>query len=1354
MRKKLSVVLVVAFLLTIVSFALALPIYSSDVQLMRALSIVSFSDFDVTSLSLLREYDILLKSRRFVPSPGISKIARLKIGSRFSERAHVLIQFKHIPNSIERKTLTDNGVRLLAYIPNKTWFASISTADPVDIAKLPFVRSVELVLPEDKISPHIRKSGVGPWATNHDGTVNLIVVFFGDVSEREAQRILRRYGTNIQGPGMLNDYTITAFGSVIQSFANEDAVQWIDEAPPPDADNSDGLRARIDVNNVQVAPYNLNGSGVVIGQWESYHPYNHTDLQHGFRKIADPDYTGQGRHATRVAGVFGGDGTLSGGTYRGVAPNVDWVSYSTQDDDLEPEEHYDAINIYGIDLSQNSWSRSYSTESAFQSYRGNYELRSAKYDNITIGAYGKRIPIIFAVGNAITYILAYGWIGGLFNSVMPPGGTAKNTIAVANIDSDSDRLPTQTGWGPTDDGRLKPDLVAPGSENSPVYSGDEWNASESIWITDRISGNDTYHGAYGTSYSAPAVSGSVALMIQAYRMTHNNTDPLPSTIKAILIETARDVNATGPDYRTGYGIINVTAAIDLIRSDNMINNVIVEGVILASGQTAYQTDYYSILVPEGQPELKVTLVWDDYPGTINAAKELVNDLDLILIAPNGTVYYPWILDPANPSNNATTGEDHTNNVEQVKITNPAAGKWSVRINGTNVPNPKQRYSLVCNNLDWNIENVDSVEVYWTSIAIDSLTNNPHIAYATSFPDYELKYAYFNGSAWNVQTVDSYGVVVGEGASIALDSLGSPHIAYFNATGLSGHLKYAYKDASGWHIETVDTQGQNRYFASIALDSWDNPHISYLDEVGGPYNDTLKYAYKDASGWHLQTIGTSRGRFNSLALDSSDKPHISYRYYPKMYMALEYAYFDGASWNFDTVENLTGVGWTSIALDSSDEPHIAYHDFWTNKDLKYAYYDGSAWNIKIIDSAGDVGYGCSLGLDAFDYPRISYLDHTNRDLKYAYRDGLMWNNKTVDSTGDVGDRGSIALDASGVPHISYADYTNNKLKYARGGGLTHHYGLIFARYHFETGTFAGWDFSSSTNGTQSGTIYYYGDPAAEWNSNIISGASALSGSYSARLFADFWQHTGAVGPWRVDAAINRTVNRAGASILRATLKFDDIQGSGGIGHSYFGIYVFNALNTSKRVFYGFSTTGDYGDIRYTVNPGELVNFERNIVTDYFNKYGENLPDQIMIRLLSSADYAEGNGERRTTDVIIDDILIVALRDMAITSVTPFKTVVGQGYFMSINITVENQGDFTETFSVTTYAKTNIIQTKTINLTSGDSTTITFTWDTTGFAKGNYTIKAHKGICLACSRRNRHNRQHLHRWHSKGYCSRRR
>jgi hypothetical protein len=92
------------------------------------------------------------------------------------------------------------------------------------------------------------------------------------------------------------------------------------------------------------------------------------------------------------------------------------------------------------------------------------------------------------------------------------------------------------------------------------------------------------------------------------------------------------------------------------------------------------------------------------------------------------------------------------------------------------------------------------------------------------------------------------------------------------------------------------------------------------------------------------------------------------------------------------------------------------------------------------------------------------------------------------------------------------------------------------------------------------------------------------------------------------------------------------------------------------------------------------------------------------------------------VAVSGIAYVTFHCVSVTNVTTSKTIVGQGYGASVNITVENQGNYTETFNATAYANTKAVKTKTVTLTIGNSTTITFTWNTTGFAYGNYTISA--------------------------------
>jgi methionine-rich copper-binding protein CopC len=282
---------------------------------------------------------------------------------------------------------------------------------------------------------------------------------------------------------------------------------------------------------------------------------------------------------------------------------------------------------------------------------------------------------------------------------------------------------------------------------------------------------------------------------------------------------------------------------------------------------------------------------------------------------------------------------------------------------------------------WHQETVDSADTVgqYTSIALDD-NNYPHVSYYEDTND-DLKYAYKDGSGWRLETVDSDGDV-GSYTSIKLDVSGYPHITYFDGT--NGCLKYAYKDGSGWHSESIERIGGGDAWTSLILDSSGHPHVSYF------YADSwdLRYAYKDGSGWYIETVESSGapGYYSSLALDASGHPHIAYQKGNEAVGGptrdIKYAYKDAGGWHIELVDDYGFAYWPSIALDRSGYPHVGYWDG-SNKYPRYAYKDGSGWHKETVPDGYYSGEFMSIALDVSDNPRMTYYISIGDDLKYAW-----------------------------------------------------------------------------------------------------------------------------------------------------------------------------------------------------------------------------------------------------------------------------------------------------------------------------------------------------------------------------------
>lgn len=260
-------------------------------------------------------------------------------------------------------------------------------------------------------------------------------------------------------------------------------------------------------------------------------------------------------------------------------------------------------------------------------------------------------------------------VGAIFD--IPLGWTQPSDVVQAGFSS----------WGPTDDGRIKPDIVA---------NGTAVNSCTNTAV-------NAYTNASGTSMATPNAAGSVNLIAQDYE-TVNGVSPWSSTLKALVINAADEAGAAdGPDYANGWGLLNVHRMADIVHAIGDADLGVVEAGLLDG-----ETDEYLFEVSAPQ-DVRVTIVWTDPPGTVSPIAvddpdpKLINDLDLrITDLATTTTTLPWKLDVASPANAATRADNAVDNVEQIDIDAAPAGFYRVTVThkGSLDPAGAQDYSLV------------------------------------------------------------------------------------------------------------------------------------------------------------------------------------------------------------------------------------------------------------------------------------------------------------------------------------------------------------------------------------------------------------------------------------------------------------------------------------------------------------------------------------------------------------------------------------------------------------------------------------------------------------------------------------
>ena len=435
----------------------------------------------------------------------------------------------------------------------------------------------------------------------------------------------------------------------------------------------------------------LSGMGHSVGIWDAgiVDSFHHEFEGRLYQKNT---YERPDNHATHVAGTIAAEGINQDA--KGMAFQADILSYNWNNYLSEvASEALDGLLIsnksFGISLGWtwdgDDWVWNGDPD-ANEDYRFGFYSEEQSLPLDQIAWYAPNILMVWAAGN---YRIGEGdgtrEPNGPYNCIGPEA-SAKNILAVGAVEKISEGysepsdvvMTSFSSWGPTDDGRVKPDIVAPGLN---LFSTTSY-------------GN--YQTMSGTSMAAPVAAGSLLLLQELFHSKYG-FHMRSATLKALAIHTVNETGMNkGPDYSYGWGLLNTSAAADVIKDNDSVSVFIRE--LSLSENEVYEFDIYS----DGLSELTATITWTDPPGTpapsgtINPTDlMLVNDLDIRIIDEAGTMYYPWILDPDNPGMPAVRGDNFRDNTEKILIENTEPRKYTVSISHKNeLEGGSQDYSLI------------------------------------------------------------------------------------------------------------------------------------------------------------------------------------------------------------------------------------------------------------------------------------------------------------------------------------------------------------------------------------------------------------------------------------------------------------------------------------------------------------------------------------------------------------------------------------------------------------------------------------------------------------------------------------
>ncbi|MBK7965225.1 MAG: S8 family serine peptidase [Bacteroidetes bacterium] len=631
------------------------------------------------------------------------------------------IQFKEIPTKTQQDNMRSSGLVLMDYIPNNTFMTAIPVSFNRTLLKQLNVHAVFAQTEVQKISKNII-GGFQDWAMTVPGKVDLNIQYQANLPLAIALFEAEKHGQILVSNPENRIISLRTNEFALKTLAAEPWVFYINTiaAPSlPEDTKGRSLHRSNTINSDYATGRHYDGTGVTVAIADDGFVGPHIDFTGRMTNFA----TGTAQsHGDMTSGICVGAGNLNP-VIRGMATGAYLYTFNIS---AYPQIVNAVSNYtnYGIVIASTSYSQGcneYTSDTQFG-------------DNLLYN--NPQLQFVFSGGNSGSTNCNYG-AGTAWGNITGGYKQGKNVIACGNLD-ELEVLDPSSSRGPSADGRIKPDICANGRN--------QLSTNE----------NNTYQVGGGTSAASPGVAGVIAQLYHAYKSINSVSNPPAALIKATILNTGEDIGNAGPDFIYGWGRINALRAVRTLEENRYLTDSILQG----------QNKTHSITVPANTKQVRVMIYWSDVGGSPAASPALVNNLNMTVTDPSSSVWNPWVLDhtpiAANLNALAIRAVDNRNNMEQVTLDNPAAGLYTVTVNGFAIPSVGQRYYLV-----WEFRSEELTITYPNGGEgfVPGETEVIRWDGQRNLGTYLLEYSTNNGTSWNIisaavaQNVQQYSWVV-------------------------------------------------------------------------------------------------------------------------------------------------------------------------------------------------------------------------------------------------------------------------------------------------------------------------------------------------------------------------------------------------------------------------------------------------------------------------------------------------------------------------------------------------------------------------------------------------------------------